>query len=217
MTSYENNIINFGKYRNLNFNEIYSRDKQYLEWLNTQPWYKIKFKDSHLNLIQFLNEKKENIIINPNNIIIYTDGACKHNGSKNKNVRAGIGVHFSPNNKISIKDISTKLNIDNPTNNKAELLAILVALQECERYNIKKDILIYTDSQYSIDAITKWYDQWVINNTLDSKKNIDILKSIKIYLQTIQVKFIHIRSHTNLQDEHSIGNNIADKLAVSCL
>ena len=209
--------LNFGKYKDLNFNEIYSRDIQYLEWLNTQPWYKIKFKDSHLKLIIFLNDKKKNIVINPNNIIIYTDGACKHNGSKNNLVRAGIGVHFSLSNKISIKDISAKLDIENPTNNKAELLAILVALQECERYNIKKDILIYTDSQYSIDAITKWYDQWVINNTLDSKKNIDILKSIKNYLQTIEVQFIHIRSHTNLQDDHSIGNNIADKLAVSCL
>ena len=38
--------LTFGKYKNLNFDEIYIRDKQYLEWLNTQPWYKIKFKES---------------------------------------------------------------------------------------------------------------------------------------------------------------------------
>jgi ribonuclease HI len=209
--------LTFGKYKNLNFDEIYNQDKQYLEWLNTQPWYKIKFKESRENLIKFLNIKKENIIINPDTIIIYTDGACKHNGSKTKNVRAGIGIHFSLKNRIQLKDISLKLDIKNPTNNKAELTAILVALQECEKNNLNEKIIIYTDSQYSIDAITKWYDQWIINGNLNSKKNIDILKKIKEYLKIIDVKFIHIRSHTNLQDEHSIGNDKADKLAVACL
>jgi ribonuclease HI len=209
--------LTFGKYQDLNFNEIYSRDKQYLEWLNTQPWYQIKFKESYQELVDFLIDKKENIIINPDTFIIYTDGACKHNGSKTKLVRAGIGVHFSPKNRIQLKDISLKLNIESPTNNKAELSAILVALQECNKNNLYEKIIIYTDSQYSINAITKWYDQWLINHKLDSKKNIDILKNIKEYLKIIDVKFIHIRSHTNLQDDHSIGNNNADYLAASCL
>ena len=209
--------LTFGKYRGLNFNDIHSHDKQYLEWLNTQPWYQIKFKDSHQDLIRFLNHKKENVIINPDTIIIYTDGACKHNGSKTKLVRAGIGVHFSLKNRIQLKDISLKLNIESPTNNKAELTAILAALQECEKNNLYEKIIIYTDSQYSIDAITKWYDQLVINGNLDSKKNIDILKKIKKYLKIIDVKFIHIRSHTNLQDEHSIGNDKADRLACQCI
>jgi len=209
--------LTFGKYRGLNFNEIYSRDKQYLEWLNTQPWYQIKFKDSNQELVDFLNDKKENVIINPDTFIIYTDGACKHNGSKTELVRAGIGVHFSPKNRIQLKDISLKLNTESPTNNKAELTAILVALQECNKNNLYEKIIIYTDSQYSINAITKWYDQWLINHKLDSKKNIDILKNIKEYLKIIDVKFIHIRSHTNLQDDHSIGNNNADYLAASCL
>ena len=66
------NHLTFGKYNGLTMNEVYQKDQQYLQWLNTQPWYQIKFKESHEKLIQFLNEKKENIIINPDTIIIYT-------------------------------------------------------------------------------------------------------------------------------------------------
>ena len=116
-----------------------------------------------------------------------------------------------------MKDISLKLDIEEPTNNKAELIAILFALQECHKMNIKGKIIIYTDSQYSIDAITKWYDQWIEKGNVESKKNIMILKTIKELLKIIKVNFIHIRSHTNLQDEHSIGNDIADRLSVTCL
>jgi len=211
------NHLTFGKYNGLTINEVYSEDQQYLQWLNTQPWYQIKFKESHEKLIQFLNEKKENISSNPDTIIIYTDGACKNNGSKTKVVRAGAGVHFSDKNKIKMTDVSLKLEIDDPTNNKAELTAIVMALQECNKNKIQNKIIIYTDSKYSIDAITKWFGQWVKNNQLESKKNIDLLKTIHELLQYLDVSFEHIRSHTNLQDEHSIGNDTADKLAIAHL
>ena len=97
-----------------------------------QPWYKIKFKESRENLIKFLNIKKKILLLIPIQLL-FTDGACKHNGSKTKNVRAGIGIHFSLKNRIQLKDIYLRLDIENPTNNKAELTAILVALQECEK------------------------------------------------------------------------------------
>ena len=116
-----------------------------------------------------------------------------------------------------MNDISLKLEINDPTNNKAELTAILLALQECKVNKIQSKIIIYTDSKYSIDAITKWYGQWVKNNILQSKKNIDLLKIIHELLQDLDVSFEHVRSHTNLQDEHSIGNDRADKLAIAHL
>ena len=40
-----------------------------------------------------------------------------------------------------LPDISQKLDIDTPTNNKAELIAILFALQECHKNNIKEKII----------------------------------------------------------------------------
>ena len=217
MSNYSELIIPFGKYRNTPLLDVYHKDQQYLHWLNTQPWFQIKFNPIHKSLIKFLEENKEKIIINPDTIIIYTDGACKNNGSKNKLVSAGIGVHFSQNNYIQMPDISQKLDIDTPTNNKAELIAILFALQECHKHSIENKIIIYTDSQYCIDAITNWYDQWLKNGTLETKKNVSYIKPINTIMKMLDVSFIHIRGHTKKQDKHSIGNERADNLATSCL
>lgn len=211
------NLIPFGKYRNTTFLDIYQKDRQYLQWLNTQPWFQIKFNDMHQSLNSFLDDNIEKIVINHDTIIIYTDGACKNNGSKNKLISAGVGVHFSQNNHTPMKDISLKLTIDNPTNNKAELIAILFALQECHKQEIKDKIVIYTDSQYSIDAITKWYDQWSKDGKLEQKKNISFIQSIKTIMKILNVSFVHVRGHTKRQDIHSLGNERADGLATRCL
>ena len=212
-------IINFGKYKNRNFSYIYQRDRQYLEWLNTQPWFKIKFEDIHTHLCKILSENEENIVINKDTFIIYTDGACKNNGYKDREVSAGIGVHFSKTNEISLEDISHKLDIEKPTNNKAELLAIDKSLELCIKNKIDGKIIIYTDSQYSIDAITKWYDQWEKSGKLHSggKKNIEYLTLIKDKLKLLDVSFIHVRGHTKKDDVHSLGNCRAVDLATSCL
>ena len=43
--------------------------------------------------------------------------------------------------------------------------------------NTSRNIHIFTDSQYSIDAVTKWYPNWLSKNTFD-KKNIDLISEI---------------------------------------
>ena len=91
--------------------------------------------------------------------IIYTDGACRNNGSKN--ARAGIGIHFSKKNTIPFDDISKPF-IDNPTNQRAELKAILEALRLTKELSHK--IIIYTDSEYSINCIERWFASWVSQN-----------------------------------------------------
>lgn len=51
----------------------------------------------------------------------------------------------------------------NQTNNVAELLAIEKAIDIVQ--NNKKDIIeIFTDSSYSINCLTKWYNSWAKNN-----------------------------------------------------
>ena len=207
-------MLHFGKYRNQHINDIVKKDKKYLEWLNTQPWFKIKFKDLHNQTTHLLNENITPLQTN-NAFVIYTDGACSHNGSKN--AKAGIGVHFSSKNKLKLEDLSSRLHIDKPTNNKAELWAIKEALELCDKNNIKEKIIIFTDSDYSIKAITLWYPNWVKKNDLEKKKNIDILQKIEPLYDKLNVKFQHIRAHTGLQDEHSLGNDKADRLAVECL
>lgn len=142
-------------------------------------------------------------------IFIYTDGACSNNGKKNAS--AGIGVYIE-----NMYSISEKI-IGKQTNQRAELYAILKALNiiNIKDYN---RIIIYTDSLYSINCITKWVNGWIKNGWLDKKKypikNKDIIESIyNIYIKHSTIEFNHVIAHTNNNDIHSIGNAKADELA----
>jgi len=79
-------------------------------------------------------------------------------------------------------------------------------------------IHIYTDSEYSINCLTKWIKVWKKNGwktTSDKKvKNTDIIKPIHKYMNKYMIIFHHVNSHTGKNDYKSIHNGIADKLAV---
>tara|TARA_Y100001970_G_scaffold284460_1_gene401886 strand:- start:1622 stop:2257 length:636 start_codon:yes stop_codon:yes gene_type:complete len=209
-------IVSFGKYRHSSVKDIVEKDYQYSQWLITQPWFTIKHKELHH---QFLHEMNSNNKIeeppDQDIFIIYTDGACKHNGSDK--AKAGIGVYFNKHNHISIPNISERLNTVKQTNNVAELTAILKALELCSKYEVTNKILIYTDSDYSMKCITIWYPQWKKEKKMKDRKNIDILQKINQYYEKLDVEFRHIRSHTGLTDIHSKGNEMADRLAVQSL
>jgi len=211
--------LTFGKYYNKSIKEVLKRDNQYSQWLITQPWFKIKYEDLYNSFVKEMDDfKKENLQINDKDkdiFVIYTDGACKHNGSEK--AKAGLGVHFSEKNIIKINDISEKLNYKTQTNNAAELMAILLCLEKCKEYNIQQKIYIYTDSNYSINCITIWYPEWIKKGNYENRKNIDILHKINNIYQNLNIKINHVRAHTKLNDIHSLGNEIADKLAVSAI
>jgi ribonuclease HI len=206
-------MLSFGQYRNQSINDVVKKDRQYLEWLNTQPWFKIKNPELHNITKGILVNTIKPLKINKDKFIIYTDGACSNNGSIN--AKAGIGVHFSELNIIKIPDISCNLVMTKPTNNAAELVAIETAIDKCIETKINIPIVIFTDSDYSIKCITIWYPQWLKNNNLKNKKNINILRRIHDKLPS-DIEFIHIRAQhdTKMEDEHSQGNKSADKLAV---
>lgn len=173
--------------------------------------------------------KKKNIVVIPQNstektvsdycssdiLYIYTDGSCPGNGKKG--CRGGIGVHFSNSKHQDISDCC----LDSPTNQKMELLAIQRALEMVLPYQEKyKTIQLYTDSKYSIDCVIKYIVNWNKNNWKTSKnepvKNKEIIQAIeKLKIQFNNLSFIHINSHTGKQDQHSLGNEQADKLAFS--
>lgn len=208
-------IVTFGKYRHSSVKEIVEKDYQYSQWLITQPWFTIKHKQLHHLFLQEMSEINKQEILPQDTFIVYTDGACKHNGSDK--AKAGIGVYFNKHNSVNIPNVSERLTTVKQTNNVAELTAILRALELCYRHNIKNKILIYTDSDYSMKCITIWYPQWKKENKMKDRKNINILKKIDRYYENLDVKFKHIRSHTGLTDIHSKGNEMADRLAVQSL
>lgn len=209
-------IVTFGKYRHSSVKEIVEKDYQYSQWLITQPWFTIKHKQLHHLFLQEMNSRNKVEETHKHDVfILYTDGACKHNGSDK--AKAGIGVYFNKHNSIDIPNVSERLHTVKQTNNVAELTAILRALELCDKHNIDKKILIYTDSDYSMKCIEIWYPQWKKENKMKNRKNINILKKIDHYYEKLDVKFKHIRSHTGLTDIHSKGNEMADRLAVQSL
>ena len=80
---------------------------------------------------------------------------------------------------------------------------------------IFEKLIIYTDSKYSIDCVCHWFPNWIKKNKLEGKKNLDLIRPISQYYLAKNIEFRHINSHTGLQDEHSLGNEEADRLATN--
>ncbi len=145
------------------------------------------------------------------NINVYTDGACSNNGKAN--AKAGLGVYFSENDcRNYYAGIGGK-----QTNNRAELMAILTAVKILYRELQAEYIVnIYSDSTYAMRCCGE-YGEKLSKNNWKSTKEIPNLELIKIAYETIQsydnINFYYIAAHTGLDDEHSKGNEGADRLA----
>ena len=140
---------------------------------------------------------------------VYTDGACSNNGKADS--LSGIGIFFGINDQ---RNLSKKLD-GKQTNNTAELTAIIEAY-----YIIKSDldnnkkIAIVSDSQYAIRCLTSYGDKCYNKNWNTDIPNKELVKqAFELYRNITNIKFIHIKAHTNNNDIHSIGNFNADKLA----
>jgi ribonuclease HI len=124
--------------------------------------------------------------------IVYTDGGCTKNGKHD--ALAGYSVYFTEGDTRNTTNLVPS-NLQN-TNNVAELLGIKKAL---ELVNPEKEILLYTDSLYSIKCITLWSKGWIKNGWKNSKKenvkNKELIQEILGLLQTLKVTFNHVKSH----------------------
>ena len=127
-------------------------------------------------------------------IKIYTDGSCLNNPGN------GGWAAIINDNEI-IKKISGS--VKDTTNNKMELMAPIMALQEIDKNN---EIEIYTDSQYVRLGITEWIHKWIKNNWQTSKKEnvknkelwVELYKLTKSY----EINWIWIKAHSgNLLNE----------------
>ena len=88
-----------------------------------------------------------------------------------------------------------------------ELLAVIVGLEALKSFN--KNIVIYSDSKYVVNAVEKkWLFNWE-KNSFKKKKNKDLwLRFLKIYRKH-SVKFVWIKGHSEI-----VENERCDFLAV---
>jgi ribonuclease HI len=147
-------------------------------------------------------------------IIIYTDGSCAGNGRKD--AVGGIGIHF-PNGEL--KDVSKVYRLGLCSNQKTELYAILTAIRYVKAgFDLEStQILIKTDSEYSINCITNWVYKWVKNDWMTTTNkpvtNRELIEPIYKYCQKYDINFEHVDAHTDGDDADSNGNRVADSLA----
>ena len=143
-------------------------------------------------------------------INVFTDGACSNNGKQN--AKAGIGVFFEENDP---RNVSRRVD-GKQTNNTAELTAIVVVF-DILREDIEqgKNIIIHSDSEYSINCMTKWGVKWAQDNwSKKTIKNLDLVKKgYELFQQYPNVSISHVKAHTESMDPLSVGNRGADRLA----
>jgi ribonuclease HI len=141
---------------------------------------------------------------------VYTDGSSIHNGKKN--CRSGYGIYFGENDTINI----SKAIVGKQSNNVAELTAIISAIKlVIQDVELGYKITIYTDSKYAILCLTSYGAKCNKKNWELEMPNKELVREafelFQLYSQNITVKYI--QAHTGNKDEHSLGNEQADKLA----
>ena len=135
---------------------------------------------------------------------IYTDGACSGNPGP-----GGWGVLIQ----LDDKNIELSGGDNETTNNRMELMAAIIALEE-----INKDhkINLYTDSNYVKDGITSWISNWKKNSwkTANKKdvKNKDLWIRLDEAIKGKDISWIWVKGHAG-----NAGNEQADYLARSAL
>jgi len=131
-------------------------------------------------------------------VTVYTDGAAKGNPGN-----GGYGiVLLSGSHRKEIKG-GFRLT----TNNRMELLAVIVALESVKK--LKSEITVYSDSKYVVDAIKKnWLFSWEKTN-FKKKKNPDLwIRFLQVFRKHI-VSFVWVKGHSNNKE-----NDRCDVLAV---
>lgn len=131
-------------------------------------------------------------------IQIYTDGACS--GNPGPGAYAVI-MKFNEREKILTEGFRKT------TNNRMELLSVIVALEKIttDKYPVE----IYSDSKYVIDAITKgWVFNWVKTN-FKGKKNEDLWKRFLEVEKKFNITYHWVKGHNGHPE-----NERCDKIAV---
>jgi len=140
---------------------------------------------------------------------VYTDGSSliDSNGIRH----GGVGIYFGENDS---RNTPIPIIGSCQTNQYAELLAIYYALKFTRDI---PNLEIYTDSQFAINCLTKWYVQWQNNGWKTSKKenviHADIIKQCITIIED-KKKLNHDISISYVPGHKGDpGNEAADKLA----
>ena len=131
---------------------------------------------------------------------IYTDGAAKGNPGP-----GGYGIVMELVGSSHRKEFYEGFRYT--TNNRMELLAVIVGLEKLKKPNMK--VLVVSDSKYVVDSVVK---KWVLGwekKLFAGRKNADLWKRFLVVYRKHLVDFKWIKGHNNHPQ-----NERCDELAV---
>jgi|TARA_B110000093_G_C12631790_1_gene270479 ribonuclease HI len=131
---------------------------------------------------------------------IYSDGACK--GNPGPGGWGALIIEGDKKNEIFGGEANT-------TNNRMEILAVIMALKAI---NTISEITVFTDSTYVQKGISEWIDKWKINGWKTSNKkevkNKDLWVQLDSLTAQLKINWVWVKGHSG----HS-ENDRADYLA----
>lgn len=148
-------------------------------------------------------------------MIIYTDGACSANGSKNATGGFGVLVLDDTGNFIDCHQEFSK----GTTNNREEIKAILWAFLKYGTLGIWTPPIVYSDSAYCVNTFTIWMNAWERNGWLKSDNteplNLDLIKSFYNYQKRgYKIDLRKIKGHAGIKENEIVDGLATGKLSI---
>lgn len=139
-------------------------------------------------------------MVNEQGLTMYTDGSARGNPG-----RGGYGTILMWKGKA--KELSAGYR--HTTNNRMELMSVIAGLEALNRHAL--DIVVYSDSQYVVKAVTEgWLENWIRTNFKGGKKNPDLWRRFYELSKKHRIRFQWVRGHAD-----NPYNNRCDELATT--
>lgn len=140
-------------------------------------------------------------------LVVYTDGSTTT--LQDGKLAGGYGVWFDRDDP---RNFHGRFPLPSPTNNRCELFAIIRAIEtidEREYARIDQEIVVCSDSKYSIRCVTQWWKSWQRTNFKNNTvKNRGLIERLRSLIETRPVSFFYSPGHAG-----DPGNEGADELA----
>ncbi len=147
-------------------------------------------------------------------IEIYTDGSCLGNQNAGGQKGGWAALLILKNGSVVQHEKMISGCSKSTTNNQMEITAVIKALQELKDSAKNYKIIIYSDSQYVINGLTKWRESWEYRN-FRGVKNEDLWKELIKEFDRYKPELKHVKAHNGHPENERVDKEAREK-ATKC-